>query len=130
MNERASPSILIIDDEQLLANMFGVILEKNGFHVTYAYSGHEGVEIFRKNSQNLDLVLLDFLMPDLSGERVFERLREIDPTIKVLIMSGLDGSEKIDAIIKAGALGFMEKPCRFQQLVEQVSWALKNDVEK
>ena len=119
--------VLIIEDEELMAEMFGMFLEKGGYRVSYACGGNQGVETFSRNPKGYDLVLLDFLLPDLSGERVFERLRKIEPHAKVLFMSGLNRSEKIDALIRAGAVGFVEKPCRSQELIDHVAKALEHN---
>ena len=130
MDEKAPQSILVIDDEQLMVEMYSTILQGNGYIVTHAYSGQQGIEVFSQNPQKFDLVLLDFLFPDLNGEKVFERLREIKPTVKIILMSGLDGSRKVDNLLKAGAISFIEKPCRSQKLVDSVFEALNTNAER
>ena len=81
-------SALLIDDDYTVRSVVGQMLERLGFQVTSAQGGVEGVELFCREQPGFDLVVLDWIMPDLSGEKVLQALRELQPQLPVILISG------------------------------------------
>jgi DNA-binding NtrC family response regulator len=82
--------ILVIDDEQMILSLAEKILSRVGFDVDLARSGESGLEVIRKESDNIDIVLLDMTMPGLSGVDTLRKIREIKPEIPCIISTGQD----------------------------------------
>ncbi len=113
-----SGNILLVDDEEMVLNVAGKVLEKMGYTVLEAQSGKKAVEIFNRNQDNIDLVILDIIMPDMGGGEVFDRIREINPRIKVLLSSGYSIDGQAREIMKRGCDGFIQKPFKANELSE------------
>ena len=103
-------TILLVDDEELILDVGKGILEKLGYHTLVANSGEEAIEIYRENQNRIALVILDLIMPKMNGRDTYERLKEINPQIKILLSSGysLDGAAR--DMLKGSADGFIQKP--------------------
>ena len=86
------------------------ILEKLGYEVFAAGSGKDALEIYREHRDDIDIVLLDMIMPDMGGGETFDRLREMNPEIKVLLASGYSIDGEAGDILKRGCDGFIQKP--------------------
>ena len=113
-------TVLVIDDEESVRQVARAALRKAGFEVLVAASGREGVERFKSQAGRISAVLLDMTMPDLSGEEVFRRLREVRADVPVILSSGYNEQDAIrrftgvaDAAPAAGEqalAGFIQKP--------------------
>lgn len=112
--------ILVIDDEPIMRKIAIKILEKAGYHVIFAEDGEKGVELFTQHHQELKLVLLDMQMPKKSGRETYIAMSEIDPAVKVLLTSGFQRDERVEAILRLGVDGFIEKPYTFGQLIKAI----------
>jgi signal transduction histidine kinase len=112
--------ILIIDDEDAVRNVLGLSLSHLGYQVDTASSGLEGIELFKEALNKYSLVILDLLMPGLSGEETFNRLRIIDPTLPVLIVSGFSSEHVVTRVLEDGARDFIQKPFSIEVLSEKV----------
>src|SRR5262249_6687107 len=84
----AAETILLADDEALIRNLGRTILQRCGYQVLIAEDGQQAVEVFHREHQRIDLVILDLTMPRLSGEDALRRMIEIDPAVRVLFSSG------------------------------------------
>lgn len=113
-------SILIIDDEYPVRNVLSVSLEHLGYTVTAVASGPEALALFKDDPEAYDLVLLDMLMPQMSGKEVFCELKKINPNIKVLAISGFTSEESIRFILENGGEGFVQKPFTIEDLSQRV----------
>ena len=78
------------------------------------------MEIYRKQGDKIDLVILDIIMPEMSGQETYERLREIDPNVKVLLSSGYSQNGQAQEILEAGVQGFLQKPYDLSQVLYKV----------
>ena len=112
--------LLLIDDEQVVRDMVGEVLEHEGVEVLRAADGAQGVELFRQRSREIDVVLLDLSMPGLSGEETYLRLHQIDPAVLVILSSGYDHDEALRRFGEKGPAGFIQKPYRPQQLMSEI----------
>jgi CheY-like chemotaxis protein len=114
-------TVLLIDDEEMVINISEMMLENLGYKVLKAHSGIEGVQLFEKNQSKIDLIISDLEMPKMNGEEVMDRLREIDPQIKVMLSSGAltDTDEQI--VMNKGFNGFLKKPYNLDTLSEKMA---------
>jgi signal transduction histidine kinase len=112
--EMAAPprtaTVMVVDDEEDLCGVTADMLKIVGYGAFKATSGREALEVFQRERAGVDAVLLDISMPDMSGEVVFEKLREIDPRVKVVVCSGYGLEEEIERMQKSGARGLLRKP--------------------
>ena len=97
-----------------------------GFKVLIAKSGKEAIEVFTANRDIIDLVILDIILPGMDGEIIYDRLKEIDPGIKVLIASGYSINGKAGELMTKGCSGFIQKPFRMNQLSLKLNEILSN----
>ncbi len=113
-------TILVIDDEELIRITASALLVNLGYKVILATNGLEGVTTFQEAKDEIDLVILDMIMPIMGGREAFLKLREIDPTIPVIIASGFAKEEDMSALKSQGVNGFLNKPFRRAELAEKV----------
>jgi PAS domain S-box-containing protein len=118
--------VLVVDDEESVREVINSVLEGAGFDTLVAGDGGTAVQLFRDNGAEIGLVLLDLSMPGLSGERTFEELRRLDPTVRVLLSSGYSEAEATRRFVGRGLAGFIQKPYRPEQLVDAVRRALRD----
>jgi len=108
--KRGKNFILVIEDEDHLRQIIKDILENEGFKVILSGTAKEGIEIFRNRKNIIQLVILDYYLPDSTGGEVFRQLKKLDSSVKVVITSGFEYDEKIQEVLNHGALGFLGKP--------------------
>jgi len=113
-------TILLIDDEKMILDVGCELLEELGYTVLSALSGREALEIFQKNSNKIDLVIMDMIMPGMGGGETFDHLRNINPDIKVLLSSGYSVDGQATKILRRGCNGFIQKPFNLNQLAEKI----------
>ncbi len=117
-------AIFVVDDEEDLRNLCKVALESEAGEIITAKDGAEAVEIFRLRKEDIELVILDLTMPNMSGAECFAVLREMNPELKVLISSGYSQDMGANDLLKAGAAGFLEKPYSISALLKSVKSCL------
>lgn len=118
-------TILLIDDEKPVLEITAEMLQSMGYIIMKAETGCQALEIYRQNSKRIDLVILDMIMPDMSGGNVFDRLREMNPHVVVLLSSGYSIDGKAMEILNRGCNGFIQKPFSMEELSEIVVSTLK-----
>ena len=116
--------VLIIDDEAMVRKTLKQSLEHAGHSVVLASDGEEGVNVFRREADSIDCVLLDLSMPKLGGEEVFRELVKIRKDAKVILCSGYAEQEVIDRFQGADLAGVLKKPARRHVVLQKVSEAL------
>jgi len=109
-------NILLVDDEEIVRLTDKYMLEELGYEVILAENGREAVELFREQYSEIDLVIMDMVMPEMDGREAFGRMQEIDPNCKVVISSGFFENEKIEKLRQEGLAGFLHKPFRDYEL--------------
>jgi CheY-like chemotaxis protein len=117
-------TILLVDDEAMILDIGTRMLEGLGYRVLKAAGGRQALEVFREEGHGISLVILDMIMPDLSGKETFDALRSMKPDVKVLLASGysLDGQAK--EIMESGCRGFIQKPFDMAELSGRVRGVL------
>ena len=111
-----SETVLLVDDEQTILEACAAMLERMGYHVLVARGGNEAITIYREHQAEIDLVILDIIMPDMSGGEVFDHLLRIDPEVRVLLSSGYSIEDQAAEIMGRGCDGFIQKPYQLEQL--------------
>ncbi len=119
--------VMVVDDEPDLRNFCVTALGEIATNILTAGNGLEALEQFEKAGRKVDLVLMDLTMPKMSGPECFQRLRAIDPDLRVLISSGYSLDIEAEKILKGKATGFLPKPYDLNQLMESVERALNAD---
>ena len=118
--QRGTETILLVDDEALILNVGTSLLEKLGYRVIPAGNGEDAVNILSAMKEKVDLVILDLIMPGLDGGKTFDRIRTIDPTLRVLLSSGYALDGQAEAVLKKGCNGFIQKPFTLQELSNKI----------
>ncbi len=109
-------TVLLVDDEEEVLTVGEKVLTKMGYRVVMASSGEEGVGLYERHKEGIDLVILDMIMPGMNGSETFDALRSIDPDVKVLLSSGYSLEEEARKILRKGCSGFIPKPFRAEEL--------------
>ena len=118
---RGEATILVVEDEEPLLTMTRRMLEQLGYRMIETRCGRDAVDLVRTYDGDIDLALLDILLPDMPGSRVYDAMKKFRPRMKVIVCSGyaLDGA--VQEILDAGADGFLQKPCSFRTLSAKLS---------
>ena len=116
--------ILLVDDEQIIRTIGDLLLKDMGYDVILAEDGLQGVNIFKEQHDDIDLVLMDLTMPVMSGVEAFYKMRKIDPSVKVIITSGYAQADGIDELRTNGLAGFITKPFSDFELSKIISTVL------
>ncbi len=112
--------VLVIDDERVILNTARRMLEKCGYDVITAQSGQEGVDAYVREGGRVIAVVLDLSMPKMSGLAVYDMLKEVDPSVKVLLASGFIENETIDRAMERGISEFIRKPYTVEELSRKI----------
>jgi CheY-like chemotaxis protein len=113
---RGTETVLLVDDEPGVRQAVAQMLEYLGYRVLVAPGGKEALE--RYDAAAVDLVLLDMTMPGMDGGKTFERLRALNPTVKVVLASGYSRQGRVKEIAARGCKGFIQKPYSLEVLAE------------
>jgi signal transduction histidine kinase/CheY-like chemotaxis protein len=124
---RPDAHILLVDDEQLVAEAATEMLERSGYRVSVCANGREAVAFYEQHPSSIDLVVLDMVMPEMDGAEAFGALRELDAGVRVLLSSGYSLEDRARQLLEQGAAGFIQKPYRRRQLCGTVAELLKGD---
>ncbi len=117
---KGSERILLVDDEDLIIEVAGDMLETLGYTIFTAGNGEEAIRVYQDNKEEIDIVILDMIMPGMNGEKVFDRLKDINPKIKVLLSSGYSINGQAVHILEKGCMGFIQKPFDLRALSQKV----------
>jgi DNA-binding response OmpR family regulator len=117
--------ILVIDDDSAFLAVIQRLLKSAGFEVLVAVDPIEGVRLFEERWPEINLVLLDFLMPMMRGDEVLERLQCLRPEVRAVMMSSCD-RETVSSALEQSFRGYIQKPCTRQELLERASEAIRS----
>ena len=96
-----------------------------GYAVIEARNAQEAIETYRKNTDKIDLVILDMVMPGMNGGEVFDQMKKINPSVKVLLSSGYSIEGQPAEILKRGCNGFIQKPFSMKELALRIDEILE-----
>jgi len=122
---KGSGTLLIVDDEELVLDVGANMLEKLGYTVLKAHNGAEAVEIFKANKDSIKMVILDIIMPGMGGGAVYDKIKAINPEVKVLLSSGYSVDGMAIELLERGCDGFMQKPFTIEQLSGKIQQIMK-----
>ena len=128
--QKGSGTILLIDDEKMILDVGRELLEELGYTVLSAMSGQKAIDIFQKNRDKIDMIIMDMIMPGLSGSDTFDRMKEINPDTKILLSSGYSIDGQATNILQRGCEGFIQKPFNMNQLADRIQKIMPNRGEK
>jgi DNA-binding NtrC family response regulator len=120
-------TILLVDDEKFLLDLGEEMLQKFGYTVLTAERGERAIEIYQNRKEEIPLVILDLIMPGMGGRRCLEEILKIDPSQKVIIISGyyVDGPTK--EALELGARGYIKKPYEVGDMLKSVREVLDQE---
>ncbi|MCD4787642.1 MAG: response regulator [Desulfobacterales bacterium] len=117
---RTTGTVLLVDDEDIVLEVEKELLETLGYEVLTARDGKEAVEVYKKKWDKIDLVLMDMVMPNMGGGEAYDRMKEINPRVKVLLSSGYSIDREAKEILARDCDGFIQKPCTIKELSEKI----------
>ncbi len=120
-------TILLVDDEKMIIGVGKQIIKRLGYDVLTADGGKEAIEIYKENQDKIDLVILDMIMPVMGGGETFEKLKEIDSNVRVLLSSGYSLNSQASEIMAKGCAGFIQKPFYIKEFSQKIADILKED---
>ena len=116
----AIETVLLIDDEQMIIDVGKEMLTQLGYKVLTAISGIEALEVYRRNQDTIDLLVLDMIMPDMEGGATYDKIKALNPNVKVLLASGYSIDGRASEIMKRGCNGFIQKPFNMKELSDKI----------
>ncbi len=122
-------NILLIDDEYMILEMASEILKFLGHQVFIATSGADGLKIFFEQKDQLDLIIIDLLMPGMNGKEVYQQIRQINATIPIILSTGISDAKDKESLKNLDVFAFLEKPYTLPQL-ENLITKIVNQVKK
>lgn len=117
---KGSETILLVDDEKIVLDVGKEMLGALGYHVVVAYGGEKAIDVIQNKGDEIDLVILDLIMPGMDGGKVFDRIKEILPAIMVMLSSGYAINGQAEEILKRGCNGFIQKPFNLSELSQKI----------
>jgi PAS domain S-box-containing protein len=125
---KGAGTILLVDDEAVIIDVGSEILEVLGYRVSVARSGREAIEIYKQKQNEIDMVILDMIMPDMDGGETFNVLKSIDPSVKVMLSSGYSTDARSTRMMEEGCCGFIQKPYSMNTLSQKVKEVLDSRI--
>ncbi len=126
MSEELKANVLLVDDEEQFLDVFSKRLQGRGLKVDIAVSGDEAIK--RVKDKQFDTIVLDLVMPGIDGIETLKRLREENPDLQIIILTGHGTVEKGVEAMKEGAVDFLEKPVDLKKLLEKIGEAKQRKV--
>jgi CheY-like chemotaxis protein len=114
----------VIDDEEVMAEMMGQMLEQSGYTTRLYTDSRRGVAFYREHASAVDCVLLDMVMPGMNGRECLDALRDTDPSVKVVLVSGHPAAQEARELLQSGGQAFLRKPFDRRMLCETVDAVL------
>jgi PAS domain S-box-containing protein len=122
---KGEETILLVDDEEYVRDVAKRQLQRLGYKALTAADGIEAIDIYKKKKKKIDLVLLDMVMPNLAGKETYRELKNINPDVKVVLISGFSQNDKATGTLNEGALAFLQKPFKLYELSKVLAEVLK-----
>jgi PAS domain S-box-containing protein len=113
-------TVLLVDDEEVILEVGQDLLEAMGYRVLIARDGKEAVKVYKKDWDEIDVVVMDMVMPNMGGGEAYDRIKEINPNVKVLLSSGFSIDGEAGEILERGCNGFIQKPFNMKKLARKI----------
>ncbi len=124
---KGTETILLVDDEEMIIEVNQEILKALGYNPMIARSGKKAIEIYKNNIDKINMVIMDMIIPGMSGKEAYDGLKKIDPKIKVLLSSGYSISGQAAEILEQGCNGFIQKPFKLRELSVKIREVLDGE---
>lgn len=121
-------TVLLVDDEEHIRDLGKKILSRAGYQVIAACNGIEAIEAYRDKKDQISLVVLDLIMPQMGGRQCLEELLKIDPKVRVVVASGFSVDDLARGGLEARVGGFVSKPYRMTEMLKVVREVLDSDM--
>lgn len=118
--EHGQPTVLVVDDEPAVQAMFKLFLKKSGFSRMIVGNGKDAIAALKK--QKFDLLFLDLMLPDITGDEIYKEAKQIAPELPVVIITGYPDSDMLDNILKFGPVTVLKKPLKIEQLSQTLKF--------
>lgn len=122
-------TVLVIDDEITFVEVTKLLLELHGYTILTAYDGVEGVSVFKANKEHIDIIVCDLNMPKLGGRTILQKFLEIDPSVKILIISGSIEEDYLVHYLVSGQIEFLQKPFLTERLLQELKKMLRQKIK-
>jgi CheY-like chemotaxis protein len=109
-------TVLLVDDEEIIIDVGKEILTALGYRVMLSRGGKQAIDLYKENKDEIDMVILDMIMPEMGGGEVYDKLKEINPEVRVLLATGYSIDGQAREILQRGCDGFIQKPFDLKQL--------------
>ncbi|HEX03939.1 MAG TPA: response regulator, partial [Bacteroidetes bacterium] len=129
LNTNASGTVLVVDDDETVRQVAEMMLQGFGYTVRTAVDGMDACELYTREGESIDLVILDMSMPRMDGEETFNELKKIDADVRVMLSSGYNEQETMSDFDGDGLCGFIQKPYQMSELILQVQESLSKSVK-
>ncbi|MCU0286759.1 MAG: response regulator [Acidobacteria bacterium] len=126
MGNKKKGLVLVVEDEPIMRKIAMKVLIDEGYDVLTAENGEEGIELFKQHYENINLVLLDMVLPGQSGKDVYIEMKKINPGVKVLLNSGYKHDKRLTEAFELGVKHFIEKPYSLDELSTAIRKAIEN----
>jgi len=123
---KGAETILLVDDESMILTVGSELLKTLGYTILTAQDGSSAIDLYKNSKENIDLVILDMVMPEMGGGEIFDELKKINPQVKVLLSSGYSLNGQASRIIKRGCVGFIQKPFTIRDIASQLRKIIDN----
>lgn len=124
---KGTETVLLVDDEEMIRDVGEAMLAKLGYRILVADSGEQAVDLVKQNGNDINLVILDLIMPGLDGGKTFDRIKKVKPTMPVILASGYAIDGQANEIMNKGCDGFIQKPYNISDLSQKVREILDAD---
>lgn len=123
MNEEYR-TVLVVDDDELVADLEVSMLQRIGYNTLIAYNSREACQLFDEKNEQIDLVILDMIMPDENGATTYKRLKMINPDVKVLVSTGYGRDVNVEEILNDNQNALILKPFKFGEFSNKIDTVL------
>jgi len=123
---KGSESILLVDDEDMIIEVGEAMLRRVGYQVIVAKGGEQAVEVIKERGNEIDLVIVDMIMPGMDGGQTFDRIKELRQNLPVILSSGYSIDGKANEILQRGCDGFIQKPFNLSALSQKIQEILND----
>jgi PAS domain S-box-containing protein len=113
-------TVLVVDDEEVIRHLAKDVLKSLGYQIIVASSGKEAIRLYEQRSADVALVILDMIMPQMTGEKIYAEIKKINPDVKIILSSGYSRNGATTRLLKEGAAAFVQKPYTMGNLARVV----------
>jgi PAS domain S-box-containing protein len=124
---RGSETVLVVDDETFVTEVTGKMLKRLGYQVLTAANGADALKIYGEKGSGIDLVILDMIMPEMSGQETFRRLKSMNPGVRAILSSGYSIDGQARSVLNEGCAAFLQKPFTLASLSEKIREVLDRE---